>query len=330
MGGRLLTGLAEVTSDVGALDTAGLWAVVLPYDAEPVCARFTESRPVPEWLGSGRWFGPARSAWRSSLDREGFVAGVETIRELIGAGEVYQVNLTRRLSAALDPRVTHDITALARVVALGNPAPHSAMIRLPDLGLQIVSASPERFLARRAERVWSSPIKGTAARPDGFLPKDTAENVMIVDLTRNDLGRICRWGSVEVTSLLTTEAHPGLYHLVSTVEGSLRPGIGWSEILDATFPPGSVTGAPKLAALSTIDQLEPVSRGPYCGSIGWVDADRGVGELNVAIRTFWLEGGLIHFGTGGGITHDSDPSGEWEETELKAARLVALASQTVA
>jgi para-aminobenzoate synthetase component 1 len=182
------------------------------------------------------------------------------------------------------------------------------------------------FLGRRADRVWSSPIKGTAATPDAFLAKDSAENVMIVDLVRNDLGRVCLPGSIEVPSLLATERHPGLYHLVSTVRGRLRPDAGWPELVVATFPPGSVTGAPKLAALDLIGRLEPVPRGVYCGGIGWVDADHRRGGLNVAIRTFWVEDGRLHFGTGGGITWDSDPAGEWAETELKAANLLRVAS----
>src|SRR5690606_10445443 len=126
---------------------------------------------------------------------------------------------------------------------------------------------------------------------EGFLAKDHAENVMIVDLVRNDLGRVCEWGSVEVPALCEVEHHPGLVHLVSTVQGRLRAGVGWAELLDATFPPGSVTGAPKLAALDVIAALEPVPRGPYCGAIGWVDGDAGAGDLNVAIRTFWFDGG---------------------------------------
>jgi anthranilate/para-aminobenzoate synthase component I len=129
-----------------------------------------------------------------------------------------------------------------------------------------------------------------------------------------------------VPDLCTVEAHPGLVHLVSTVTGRLRPGAAWADVLAAAFPPGSVTGAPKLAALDVIAELEPVPRGPYCGAIGWVDADRRQGDLNVAIRTFWLAGGELHLGTGGGITWDSTPAGEWEETELKARRLLAVAA----
>jgi para-aminobenzoate synthetase component 1 len=149
---------------------------------------------------------------------------------------------------------------------------------------------------------------------------------MIVDLVRNDLGRVCEFGSVHVPSLCAVEEHPGLCHLVSSVAGSLRPGYGWAELIAATFPPGSVTGAPKLAAIEYIDQLEPVPRDVYCGAIGWVDADTRRGELNVAIRTFWFDDGHLHFGTGGAITWDSTPEGEWDETELKAHRLVPVAS----
>ena len=127
-------------------------------------------------------------------------------------------------------------------------------------------------------------------------------------------------------SLLSLERHPGLVHLVSTVEGRLRTGVGWAELLGATFPPGSVTGAPKISAVDHLRRLEPVPRGVYCGAVGWVDADRQRGELNVAIRTFWFEDGEVHLGTGGGITWDSTPVGEWAETELKAAHLLRVAS----
>ena len=253
-----------------------------------------------------------------------YCAGVERIRDAIAAGDVYQVNLCRVTSAPLPPEA--DVAALGAALAGGNPAPYSAVVRLP--GVEIASASPERFLARDGRAVESKPIKGTAATADTFLAKDKAENVMIVDLVRNDLGRICEYGSVEVPSLCEIEAHPGLFHLVSTVRGMLRPDVGWPELVAATFPPGSVTGTPKLAALDVIAELEPASRGPYCGAVGWVDADAQRGDLNVAIRTFWFADGAVHLGTGGGITWDSTPEGEWRETELKARRLLAVASGT--
>jgi para-aminobenzoate synthetase component I len=323
VGGRVATELLDVTADLGALDGSGFWVVVLPYEGEPVCARFARTRPM---VGrpARTWLGPRPDAWTSSLDRAAFVSGVRAIREAIAEGDVYQVNLTRRLSAPLPPDA--DVLALGAALAGGNPAPHAAVVRLPQHGVHVASASPERFLRRAGDAVESQPIKGTAATADGFLPKDHAENVMIVDLVRNDLGRVCEWGTVTVPSLCEIEAHPGLVHLVSTVRGRLRPQHGWPELLEATFPPGSVTGAPKLAAMEVIDRLEPVARGPYCGAVGWVDADRGTGDLNVAIRTFWFEDGQVHLGTGGAVTWDSDPEGEWAETELKARRLLRVAS----
>jgi para-aminobenzoate synthetase component 1 len=251
---------------------------------------------------------------------------VRVIREAIAAGDVYQVNLCRVLSASLPADA--DVAALGAALAAGNPAPYSAVVRLPAQGVHIASASPERFLSRDGDVVTSSPIKGTAATPNGFLAKDRAENVMIVDLVRNDLGRVCEWGSVTVPSLCSVEAHPGLFHLVSTVSGRLRPGLGWAATIEATFPPGSVTGAPKLAALEMISKLETAPRGPYCGAIGWVDADSREGDLNVAIRTFWFADGQMHFGTGGGITWDSTPEGEWAETELKGRRLLSVVSSS--
>lgn len=328
VGGRLCTGLLDVTDDLAALDSSGFWAVVLAFDGRPVCARFSSIRRASPWPGPP-WVGPRPEQWTSSLDRTAFCQGVQTIRDKIRSGDVYQVNLTRRLSAPLPPPhpgSTTDVAALGAALAVGNPAPFSAVVRLPAQGVLVASASPERYLSRDGDRVWSSPIKGTAPRSDLLLPKDEAENVMIVDLVRNDLGRVCEWGSVTVPSLLALEEHPGLVHLVSTVEGRLRAGVRWADLLDATFPPGSVTGAPKLAALDVIGGLETVPRGVYCGAVGWVDADRRRGDLNVAIRTFWIDDGMLHFGTGGGITIDSDPDGEWAETELKARHLLRVAS----
>ena len=323
VGDRLATDLVDVTSDLSALDSRGFWAVVVPYEGPATCARFATVRPARPWRGVP-WRGPAPDSWRSSLDRDGFEAGVSAVRSAIAAGDVYQVNLTRRLSAPAPSGA--DVAALGAALALGNPAPFSAVVRLPDHGVEVASASPERFLSIRGDRVRSSPIKGTAASAHELLAKDRAENVMIVDLVRNDLGRVCEWGTIEVPQLVEVEAHPGLVHLVSTVEGRLRPGAGWAEAIGATFPPGSVTGAPKLAAMDHIARLEPVGRGVYCGAVGWVDAEVGHGDLNVAIRTFWLDEGELRFGTGGAVTWDSTPAGEWAETELKAARLLELAS----
>ncbi|MFF9584936.1 chorismate-binding protein [Streptomyces achromogenes] len=326
-GDRVATGLLDVTSDPAALDSTGFWAVCADYEGRLTCARFADVReePVPA-PRPGRWRGPEPGQWTSSLDRAGYVAAVHRVREYIAAGEVYQANLCRMLSVPVAPGA--DVDALTAVLARGNPAPYAGTVRLPEHGVEIATASPELFLRRDGRVVESGPIKGTARTEADLLDKDHAENVMIVDLVRNDIGRVCETGSVTVPDLCAVEKHPGLVHLVSTVRGELRPDAGWPELLAAAFPPGSVTGAPKTSAMRIIEELETAPRGPYCGGIGWVDADRGTGELAVGIRTFWIDraDGTLRFGAGAGITWGSDPEGEWRETELKAARLLAVAS----
>ncbi|MET7680850.1 chorismate-binding protein [Streptomyces sp. NPDC005423] len=326
-GDRVATGLVDVTSDPAALDSSGFWAVCADFEGRLTCARFRDVRrePVPA-PAAGAWRGPAAGEWTSSLDRAGYLAGVRHIRGRIAAGAVYQVNLCRVLSAPVGPDA--DVDALASLLARGNPAPYAGTIRLPGHGVEVATASPELFLRRAGSVVESGPIKGTGRTEADLLEKDHAENVMIVDLVRNDLGRVCATGSVTVPDLCVVEKHPGLVHLVSTVRGALPPGVGWPRLLAAAFPPGSVTGAPKAAALRVIGELETAPRGPYCGGVGWVDADRGTGELAVGIRTFWIDraDGVLRFGTGAGITWGSDPEGEWRETELKASRLLAIAS----
>ncbi|MEV1024687.1 chorismate-binding protein [Streptomyces sp. NPDC050264] len=329
-GELLATGLLDVTSDPAALDSTGFWAVTADFEGRLVCARFEDVRtePVPA-PRPGAWRGPATAQWASSLDHAAYTAGVRQIRAHIATGDVYQANLCRVLTAPIS--VGADIDALTALLARGNPAPYAGTIRLPGHGVEIATASPELFLRRRGAVVESGPIKGTGRTEADLLEKDHTENVMIVDLVRNDLGRVCAPGTVTVPDLCVVEKHPGLVHLVSQVRGELRTGAGWAELLAATFPPGSVTGAPKSSALRIIDALETAPRGPYCGGIGWVDADRGTGELAVGIRTFWIDrsdaGAVLRFGTGAGITWGSDPEGEWRETELKAARLLAVASE---
>ncbi|MFP8886139.1 chorismate-binding protein [Streptomyces mangrovi] len=331
-GGLVATDLRDVTSDPAALDSTGWWAVVASFEGRLVCARFGDVRPAPvPRPRPGRWHGPGAGAWTSSLDRAAYTAGVRRIREHIAAGEVYQANLCRVLTAPLPDPAAADPDELTALLARGNPAPHAGTVRLPAHGVEIATASPELYLARRGRTVESRPIKGTGRTAADLLDKDHAENVMIVDLVRNDLGRVSATGSVTVPALCAVEPHPGLVHLVSTVRGELAPGAGWAELLEHTFPPGSVTGAPKSSALRVIRSLETAPRGPYCGGIGWVDADRGTGELAVGIRTFWIDraapgGPALCFGTGAGITWGSDPEREWEETELKAERLLTVAS----
>ncbi|MFI8436449.1 chorismate-binding protein [Streptomyces sp. NPDC079020] len=330
-GGLVASGLQDVTSDPAALDSSGFWAVCADFEGRLVCARFSTVRtePVPAPV-PGAWRGPAVGDWTSSMDRDAYRAGVRRIREHIAAGEVYQANLCRVMSAPLPAPDTADVDALTALLARGNPAPYAGTVRLPAQGVEIATASPELFLSRDGRTVESGPIKGTGRTEDDLLEKDHAENVMIVDLVRNDLGRVCATGSVSVPDLCVVEKHPGLVHLVSTVRGRLADGAGWPELMAAAFPPGSVTGAPKSSALRIIEALETAPRGPYCGGIGWVDADRATAALAVGIRTFWIDrtgpAPVLRFGTGAGITWGSDPEREWDETELKAARLLAVAS----
>jgi para-aminobenzoate synthetase component 1 len=330
VGGRWAAELLDVTSDVSALDGSGRWAVALPYTGTPVCARFGRWSARPSIVPTRRWVGPALESWTSSMDEAAYTSAVEQTRGAIAQGAVYQANVCRVLSAPMPDRAASDVAGLFRLLQTGNPAPYGGFLRLPDQGVHIASASPELFLAVRpldGDRVVrSGPIKGTGRTAADLTDKDVAENVMIVDLVRNDLSRVSRPGTVTVPSLLELQEHPGLVHLVSYVEGTLLDGVTWPDLLAAAFPPGSVTGAPKYSALRLIDDLETHPRSFYCGAFGWVDADTGEAELAVAIRTFWLDGGVLHFGTGAGITWGSDAQAEWRETELKAARLVSVAS----
>ena len=262
-------------------------------------------------------------------DGDAHCARVERIRAYIAAGDVYQVNLARRLTAP----IAHDGDALALHAALGAiaPAPYGGLVET-DVGVRVVSGSPERFLARAGagHRLDTRPIKGTRRRTgdparDAELaadlavhPKDDAEHLMIVDLERNDLGRVAVIGSVRVDDLGYVVELPGLYHKVSTVSCLLRDGVTWADLLRATFPGGSITGAPKIRAMQIIDELEPARRGPYCGAIGWM-GEGGAFALAIAIRVAVLAAGELRLHVGGGIIADSDPRAELEETEDKAA-----------
>jgi len=269
-------------------------------------------------------------AW-TSLPRADHLAAVETILEAIGAGAVFQVNLAQRLSA----RWPGDVHDLYRRLAEVSPAPFGAA--LPDLG--VASISPETFLSVTGRHVTIRPIKGTRPRArdaalDAALAddlataaKDRAENVMVVDLERNDLGRVCRPGTVRVPELTRVEGHPTVWHLVSTVEGELRPAAGYGDLLRATFPCGSITGAPKIAAMTLIERLERVRRGWYCGAVGFLAPGRA--QLSVAIRTAVLgRDGVVDHGAGGGIVADSDPTGEHAETLDKAAAFLRAVRAT--
>lgn len=318
MDGLLLQDLVELSDDPAVLADGNFWAVIGSYEGHWRFARFStmERGALPP---SSPWV--AVAGWQSSLDKGEYCSAVESLRQMIARGEIYQTNLCRILSA---PCEAETLLGLAHRVQLGNPAPFFAWLELPEI--QVVCASPERFLEREGDVLLSSPIKGTARTTGELLEKDRAENIMIVDLVRHDLGQICQTGSVITPRLLATEDHPGLVHLVSDVRGTLKAAVTWEEIFQATFPAGSITGAPKSTAIKAIAALESQPRGPYCGAIGWVHGERA--RLAVGIRTFYLSDGLLRFGTGAGITWASDPEREWLETELKADRLIALASKS--
>ncbi|HMF39457.1 MAG TPA: anthranilate synthase component I family protein [Polyangia bacterium] len=264
-----------------------------------------------------------------------FLDGVRRVLEYLRAGDAYQVNLSRSLSAPCAPSAAVPV-ALAAALRARAPAPHAAMIVAADGEGALVGNSPERFLAVSADgAIETRPIKGTRSRGDtpeadraaaaalDASAKDRAEHVMIVDLERNDLGRVCRTGSVQVASLARVVALPTVFHMVSTVQGRLRPDVGLAALLEATFPGGSITGAPKRRAMQIIDELEPAPRGLYTGATGWLGA-AGDLDLAIAIRTAVVRGGRLSLSVGGGVVADSTPEGELAETEVKARAFAAL------
>ncbi|GMU41487.1 MAG: hypothetical protein AMXMBFR23_23530 [Chloroflexota bacterium] len=268
-----------------------------------------------------------RAAPASNMTYEGYEAVVERARAYIAAGDIYQVNLAQRFSL---PLAEDGFEVYGRLRA-ASPAPFAAYLDLRGAfgGVEVLSSSPERFLLAEGDRLETRPIKGTRPRgrtreADAALAdelrasrKDLAEHVMIVDLERNDLGRVAEAGSVRVPRFAALETYRHVHHLVSIVEGTRREEVGLEALLRATFPGGSISGAPKVRALEIIDELEPHTRGVYCGSIGYVSAD-GHLDLNIAIRTITLADGVARFHVGGAIVHDSRPDSEYAETLHKA------------
>jgi para-aminobenzoate synthetase component 1 len=315
MGGVLAWDSVQVSDDPACLADGGFWAISTTYEGDFRAAKFA-SISTAEFPPSGSKL-KVSGQWESDTSQSEYMQYVEKIRDEIANGGVYQVNACRRLS--IKSNAPLDL-AFSNILA-ANPAPFASYLKFNDV--EIASASPELFLIRNGDEIKTSPIKGTKrSAAEKFGAKDRAENVMIVDLMRNDLGQICIPGSIAVPDLLRDEEHPGLSHLVSDVTGKLREGISWSEIFAALLPAGSISGAPKSAAKRIIAQNEQTPRGSYCGVIGWVHGDQAV--LSVAIRTFWREAEFIHFGTGAGITWNSDAQAEWEETQLKAERLISI------
>ena len=256
--------------------------------------------------------------WERSWNEDGYRAAIEAVRDAIAAGDVYQVNLVQHLSAPF----RGDPAGLAGALAPLRPLEPRPLV---GDGWAVVSASPELFLARRGSRVWTMPIKGTrpldAEGELGLSAKDAAEHVMIVDLERNDLSRVCEPGSVRWPELMVESPQAGVRHLTSRVEGRLREDVGLTELLEAMFPGGSVTGAPKIAAIDHIAALEPVGRGASMGALGRIHPNGDL-DLALTIRTFAVAAGRIHLWVGGGIVWDSEPEAEIEESLVKARPLL--------
>ena len=267
----------------------------------------------------------------SNCGREDYMDGVEKIKRYIAEGDVYQANLSQRFSASFEGEPFKLYTKLAEL----NPVPFGAYLSYPDFS--VISNSPERFLFLREGRLETRPIKGTMARSAARdmdeagrqrlreSAKDGAEHIMIVDLERNDLGRVCRYGTVRVDEMKMIESYSNLHHMVSVVSGQVLEGMGPVDCIRAAFPGGSITGAPKVRAMEIINEVEPNPRWIYTGSMGYIGFD-GTMDLNIAIRTALVKAGKIYFSVGGGIVADSDPGSEYEETMLKGAVFRAMAA----
>ncbi len=287
-----------------------------------MAARIADPPPIADPGG--------RTVWRDETSRPAYETLVARVIDYIRAGDIYQANLSHRFLADLPPGVTpYHLHCRLRAV---NPAPFAALLHC-DRGRAVISASPERFLRLHPDgRIETRPIKGTRRRSsarteDAALAeellasaKDRAENLMIVDLLRNDLSRVARTGSVRVPQLCGLESFAAVHHLVSSIEAELREGLGPVDLLRVSFPGGSVTGAPKIRAMEIIRELEPARRGPYCGAVAWIGFD-GAMDSSIVIRTLVVDGRTVILQAGGGIVADSVPAAEYEETMDKARAL---------
>jgi anthranilate synthase component 1 len=280
-------------------------------------------RPLPDMADS-----VAPATGTSSRSRTDFERDVQRIRDYIVAGDAFQVLLARRISLLHD----FDTTNLYRALRALNPSPYMFHLQLD--GMELVGSSPELLVRVQDERVIVRPIAGTRRR-EGTVEgderlsrelladeKERAEHLMLVDLGRNDVGRVAAIGSVRVTDLMVVERYSHVLHLVSEVQGRLRPGVSSMDALRATFPAGTMTGAPKVRAMEIIDELEPERRGPYAGAVGYIAADGTRMDLAITIRTCVVANGVASVQAGAGIVHDSVPANEWEETESKARALL--------
>ncbi len=347
--GRRLERLPEIAEDdehlpqmmIGIYD----WAVVVDHRKQQswLVGQGRTSSTLADWhklqrnfqsLGTGRDRTSFRVTSRitSNLDRAAYAQAFCKIKHYIREGDCYQVNLAQRFSARAEGDAWLAYCKLRKI----NPAPFSAYLNFPEL--QILSSSPERFLSVKDGSIETKPIKGTRPRADDpqldyklaeelqVSTKDRAENLMIVDLLRNDLGKVCKPGSVEVPKLFEIKSFASVHHLVSKVTGRLAENKDALDVLKACFPGGSITGAPKVRAMEIIEELEPHRRGVYCGSIGYIGFDAAM-DTNIAIRTMVYSNGNISFWAGGGIVFDSDLGSEYQETYDKADAIMKLLNE---
>jgi len=350
---RRLESLPDLARDTEGMPEMAVgiydWALVVDHEARRsvLVGAGRDPRTRDRWTELGeRFAGPATpadrpafrvaGAARANLEAEGYRRAFERVHDYLRAGDCYQVNLAQRFEVVVEG----DLWSAYRRLRTINPAPFAAYLHVPDA--RVLSVSPERFLQVDPDgRVETRPIKGTRPRAAGAAEdaalaealassaKDRAENVMIVDLLRNDLGHVCRPGSVRVPRLFEVESFPTVHHLVSTVTGRLADDRHAVDLLRAAFPGGSITGAPKIRAMEIIEELEPNRRGVYCGAIGYVGFD-GAMDSNIAIRTLVHSDGTARFWAGGGIVIDSRADAEYQETFDKAAALLSLLRETSA
>ncbi|MGA1248050.1 MAG: chorismate-binding protein [Candidatus Nanopelagicales bacterium] len=331
LGQKASANLVEVTTDLGNIEDSGTWIVLAYFETPIVALRFEDWTSIDEHTDGG-WSGCGK--WESLTSEDKYIQLVNEAKSQIADGIIYQVNVCRQLRSKMTDE--RDLFSLYRALQTTDYSENLFYIRLNaevskyfnSNEIEIVSFSPEVFLSRKGDLLTTKPIKGTAKKDEEFLQKDIAENIMIVDLMRNDLSKVCKEDSISVPTLLTRSELPYASQLVSEVRGQIQPGKTWHDIFEATFPPGSVSGAPKSSALKFISECES-ERNIYCGAFGIIDSTNKDAVLNVAIRTFWKDGEYLYYGTGAGITWGSDAETEWEETELKAQTLLELVSKAI-
>jgi len=291
----------------------GTWTSVPAGESTSFLLRTFRSALLPDAAGTLR-------VSRSTLEREGYMRAVERVKEYVRAGDVFQVNISQRFEVPFEG----DPLALYGALRRRNPSPFGGMVSFP--GLVAVSSSPERLVDLRGRRASTRPIAGTYPKGAGAAllldPKERAEHAMIVDLERNDLGRSAAYGTVRVEEFMTTETYSYVVHIVSEVVGELAEGRDAVDLLAGMFPGGTITGCPKVRCMEIIEELEPVRRGLYTGSFGYLNLDGSAMDMNISIRTILLKDGIAYVQAGGGIVADSVPASEYRESVAKAAALL--------